>query len=133
MDKKSVAITVVLCLAVLAIFGALPLVANGGEWLSIPTWTPAPHRLPPIATSTAIDIPAPISLPLATDTPVRYVCVIASTALNLRVTPGTQEAPAAVLATGERLVWIAERDGWTQIVYRDEPGYVKSEFVTSCQ
>lgn len=81
----------------------------------------------PMVTGTAL------VLPLATDTPVRYVCVIASTMLNLRVTPGTQEAPAAVLATGERLVWIAEHDGWTQIVYRDEPGYVKSEYVEACE
>lgn len=58
--------------------------------------------------------------------------VTAPVALNLRNSPGTQEAPLDTLATGMRLRFIADAGLWRRVEYHGRVGYVRSEYVAAC-
>ena len=57
--------------------------------------------------------------------------VTASTELNVRTGPDTDHDRLGTVDEGTRMVYIGETDGWYQVVYEGDEGYVSGEYATA--
>lgn len=53
-----------------------------------------------------------------------------SDGVNLREEPNTDCRILTILAGGEKLIYLSEKDGWIQVSYNGQEGYVSADYVT---
>lgn len=53
----------------------------------------------------------------------------ASAELNVRTGPGTEHDRLGTVSKGTQLVYVGQKDGWYQVIYKGSEGYVSGEYV----
>lgn len=80
---------------------------------------------------TATITPAPTVKP--TQTPQVCLVVIADEAVHLRVLPTKHSHALTWILNGEQMPGILLEDGWWFVMYNNQYGYIKAEYVKRCE
>ena len=63
---------------------------------------------------------------------VTQITAFATTAVNVRKQPTTDSAKLGKLEQGEKIILVDQRaDGWSEVLYKNKKGYIKSEYIVT--
>jgi uncharacterized protein YgiM (DUF1202 family) len=84
-------------------------------------------QLPPVTDNP--DLPPVTENPVETESEDTYVWT--SDGVNLRAEPNTDCEVLAVLGSGTQLTLLGEEDGWVQVSFNGQEGYISTDYITS--